>query len=204
MENGLICCMFTGIIETQGIIKKIIEKGTNKTFWIKSPVSSKLSVNQSVAHNGVCLTVEEVKSNRHRVTAIGETLAKTNLGDWNDETQINLERCLRINDRLDGHFVQGHVDAIALCVDKKQKHGSWEYSFEFPTEFNSLIIEKGSIAVNGISLTAFNVTNSNFDVAIIPYTFDNTNMSLVKVGQKVNIEFDMLGKYIDRKLSLNK
>ena len=196
--------MFTGIIETQGIVKKVIGKGTNKIFWIKSPVSSKLRVDQSVAHNGVCLTVEEVKKNRHRVTAIAETLAKTNLGDWIDGTQVNLERCLRIDDRLDGHFVQGHADATALCVDKREKHGSWEYSFEFPPEFNSLIIEKGSITVNGISLTAFNVTSANFDVAIIPYTFDNTNMSLVNVGQKVNIEFDMLGKYIDRKLSLNK
>ena len=196
--------MFTGIIETQGIIKKVIEKGTNKTFWIKSPISTKLKIDQSVAHDGVCLTVEEVKNNRHRVTAIAETLAKTNLGEWVDGTQINLERCLRLNDRLDGHFVQGHVDATALCVDKKERHGSWEYRFEFPAEFNSMIIEKGSITVNGISLTAFNVTNANFDVAIIPYTFDNTNMCLVNVGQKVNIEFDILGKYIERKLSLNK
>jgi riboflavin synthase len=196
--------MFTGIVETQGIIKKAIEKGTNKIFWIKSPLSSKLKVDQSVAHNGVCLTVEEVKNNRHRVTAIAETLAKTNLGNWNQGARVNLERCLRINDRLDGHFVQGHVDTTALCVARKEKDGSWEYSFEFPTEFNSLIIEKGSITVNGISLTAFNVTNTNFDVAIIPYTFDNTNMRLVNVGQKVNIEFDMLGKYIHRKLSLNK
>lgn len=196
--------MFTGIVETQGIVKKIIEKGNNKTFWIKSPISTKLKVDQSVAHDGVCLTVEEVKNDRHRVTAIAETLAKTNLGDWNDRTQINLERCMRLNDRLDGHFVQGHVDATALCIEKNEKHGSWEYSFEFPTEFKSLIIEKGSITLNGISLTAFNVTTTNFDVAIIPYTFDNTNMSLLNVGQKVNIEFDMLGKYIDRKLSLNK
>lgn len=196
--------MFTGIVETQGIVKKIIEQGSNKTFWIKSPISIKLKVDQSVAHDGVCLTIEQVKNNRHRITAIAETLAKTNLGDWNEGTQINLERCLRINDRLDGHFVQGHVDATALCVDKKEKHGSWEYSFEFSREFNSLIIEKGSISVNGISLTAFNVTSTSFDVAIIPYTFNNTNMGLVKVGQKVNIEFDMLGKYIDRKLSLNK
>jgi riboflavin synthase len=196
--------MFTGIVETQGIVKKVIEQGSNKTFWIKSPISIKLKVDQSVAHDGVCLTIEQVKNNRHRVTAIAETLAKTNLGDWNEGTQINLERCLRINDRLDGHFVQGHVDATALCVDKKEKHGSWEYRFEFPMQFNSLIIEKGSITVNGISLTAFNVTGTNFDIAIIPYTFENTNMGLVNVGQKVNIEFDMLGKYIDRKLSLNK
>ena len=196
--------MFTGIVETQGIVKKVIEKGTNKTFWIRSPISSKLKVDQSVAHDGVCLTVEEVKNNRHRVTAIAETLTKTNLRDWHDGTEVNLERCLKINDRLDGHFVQGHVDSTALCVDKKEKEGSWEYRFEFPTKFNSMIIEKGSITVNGISLTAFSVTDTSFDVAIIPYTFDNTNMNLVNVGQKVNIEFDMLGKYIGRKLSLTK
>ena len=196
--------MFTGIVETQGIVKKISEGGTNKTFWIKSPISSKLKVDQSVAHNGVCLTVEEVKNNRHRVTAIAETLANTNLNDWFDGTKVNLERCLKINDRLDGHFVQGHVDTTALCTDKKEKVGSWESRFEFPMGFNSLVVEKGSIAVNGISLTAFKVTDTSFGVAIIPFTFDNTNMRLVNVGQKVNIEFDMLGKYINRKLSLIK
>ena len=196
--------MFTGIVETQGLVRKIIEKGANKTYWIKSSISSKLKVDQSVAHNGVCLTVEEIKNSRHRVTAIDETLAKTNLNDWLEGTQVNLERCLKITDRLDGHFVQGHVDATAICVDIKEKDGSWLFRFEFPEEFNSLIIEKGSITVNGISLTAFNITNTNFDVAIIPYTFENTNINVVNMGQKVNIEFDMLGKYINRKLSLNK
>lgn len=196
--------MFTGIVETQGIIKKIIENGTNKTFWIKSPISSKLKPDQSVAHDGACLTIEEVKGNQHRVTAISETLSKTTLGDWQKGTQINLERCLKINDRLDGHFVQGHVDSPAICVDKKEKDGSWEFSFQFLPEYASLIIEKGSIAVNGISLTVFNVTGTTFDVAIIPYTFKHTNMNHVKPGQKVNIEFDMLGKYITRKLSLSK
>jgi riboflavin synthase len=196
--------MFTGIIETQGIIKKIIEKGTNKAFWIKSPISSKLKPDQSLAHNGVCLTVEEIKGSRHRVTAISETIDKTTLGNWQEGSVINLERCLKINDRLDGHFVQGHVDATAICIDKKEKDGSWEFRFQFPPEFGSLIIEKGSITVNGISLTAFNVSNDSFDVAIIPYTYENTNMKTVHVGQKVNIEFDMLGKYINRKLSLSK
>ena len=196
--------MFTGIVETQGIIKKVIEKGTNKTFWIKSPISSKLKPDQSVAHDGACLTVEEVKGGRHRVTAIAETLSKTTLSDWLEGSTINLERCLKINDRLDGHFVQGHVDASAICVDKKEKDGSWEFSFQFPPEFASLIIEKGSIAINGISLTIFNVLEATFDVAIIPYTFEHTNMNLLKPGQKVNIEFDMLGKYINRKLSLSK
>jgi riboflavin synthase len=196
--------MFTGIIETQGIIKKITEKGTNKTFWIKSPISSKLKVDQSVSHDGVCLTVEDIKDNRHRVTAIAETLTKTSLGDWQEDSVINLERCLKVNDRLDGHFVQGHVDIVAICTDKKEKDGSWEFSFQFPLRFGELIIEKGSVAVNGISLTAFNVSGNSFDVAIIPYTYEHTNMNTIDTGQKVNIEFDMLGKYINRKLSLSK
>ena len=196
--------MFTGIVETQGIIKKLTGKGTNKTFWIKSPISSKLKADQSVSHDGVCLTVEEIKGNRHRVTAIAETLNKTNLGDWIEGSVINLERCLKVNDRLDGHFVQGHVDASATCIDKKEKDGSWEFTFQFPEKFGEMIIEKGSVAVNGISLTAFNVNGNSFDVAIIPYTFRHTNMNSVNVGQKVNIEFDMLGKYINRKLSLSK
>jgi riboflavin synthase len=194
--------MFTGIVETQGIIKKVIEKGANKTFWIKSPISSKLKPDQSVAHNGACLTVEEVKGGQHRVTAIAETLSKTTLGDWQKGTTINLERCLKINDRLDGHFVQGHVDASAMCIDKKENDGSWEFSFEFLSEFATLIIEKGSISINGISLTIFKVTGSSFNVAIIPYTFEHTNMNLVKPGQKVNIEFDMIGKYIHRIISI--
>ena len=196
--------MFTGIVETQGIIKKVIDSGTNKTFWIKSPISSKLRPDQSVAHDGVCLTVEETKGSRHRVTAIAETLSKTTLGHWQEGSLINLERCLKINDRLDGHFVQGHVDTSAICIDKKEKEGSCEFSFQLRPEFASLMIEKGSIAINGISLTIFNVSETAFDVAIIPYTFTHTNMNLLKPGQKVNIEFDMLGKYINRKLSLNK
>jgi riboflavin synthase len=196
--------MFTGIIETQGIIKKITEKGTNKTFWIKSPISSKLKVDQSVSHDGVCLTVEDIKDNRHRVTAIAETLTKTSLGDWQEDSVINLERCLKVNDRLDGHFVQGHVDIVAICTEKNEKDGSWEFSFQFPLRFGELIIEKGSVAVNGISLTAFNVSGNSFDVAIIPYTYEHTNMNTIDTGQKVNIEFDMLGKYINRKLSLSK
>ena len=196
--------MFTGIVETQGIIKKIIEKGTNKIFWIKSPISSKLKPDQSVAHDGVCLTIEEIKGSRYRVTAIAETLSKTSMGEWQEGSTINLERCLKVNDRLDGHFVQGHVDTIAICTDKKEKNGSWEFSFQFPLQFGEQIIEKGSVSINGISLTAFNVSANAFDVAIIPFTFENTNMNTIHVGQKVNIEFDMLGKYINRKLSLSK
>ena len=194
--------MFTGIVETQGIIKKVVEKGANKTFWIKSSISSKLKPDQSVAHDGACLTVEEVKGGQHRVTAIAETLSKTTLGDWQKGTTINLERCLKINDRLDGHFVQGHVDTSAICINKREKGGSWEFGFQFLPEFATLIIEKGSISINGISLTIFNVNEITFDVAIIPYTFEHTNMNLMKPGQKVNIEFDIIGKYINRKTSL--
>jgi len=196
--------MFTGIVETQGIIKKVIEKGGNKTFWIKSPISSKLKPDQSVAHDGACLTVEKVKDSQHRVTAIAETLSKTTLGDWQKGTAINLERSLKINDRLDGHFVQGHVDASATCIDKKAIGGSWEFSFQFLPEFATLAIEKGSICINGVSLTIFNVTETTFDVAIIPYTFEHTNLNLVKPGQKVNIEFDMLGKYINKIITSSK
>jgi riboflavin synthase len=196
--------MFTGIIETQGLIKKIETNGSNKTYWIKSPISSKLKVDQSVAHDGVCLTVEQVKNNRHKVTAIAETLSKTNLENWQTGSAINLERCLKINDRLDGHFVQGHIDTTAECTNRLGKDGSWEFRFQFPRSFSHLVIEKGSVAVNGISLTAFNVTETSFDVAIIPYTFDHTNLKTLETGKHVNLEFDMLGKYISRKLSLNK
>ena len=196
--------MFTGIVETQGIVKKIDARGTNLTFWIKSSISSKLKVDQSVSHDGVCLTVEEIKGNRHRVTAIAETLHKTNLVDWHDGSVINLERCLKVNDRLDGHFVQGHVDTTAICTDKKEQEGSWEFRFQYPAGFEELVIEKGSIAINGVSLTVFNIDKDSFHVAIIPFTYEHTNMNAINIGQKVNIEFDMLGKYINRKLSLSK
>jgi riboflavin synthase len=147
--------MFTGIVETQGIIKKITEKGTNKTFWVRSSISSKLRPDQSVAHDGICLTVEEVKDSRHKLTAIAETLSKTNMGEWQEGSIVNLERCLKVNDRLNGHFVQGHVDTVATCIDKKEKDGSYEFGFQFPLKFGQLIIEKGSVAVNGSTLLLF-------------------------------------------------
>lgn len=196
--------MFTGIIECQGIIKKIAETGSNKTFWIKSVVSPKLKINQSISHDGVCLTVEEVKKNRHRVTAIEETLKKTTLGNWQPGQIINIERCLKLNAHLDGHFVQGHIDATGLCIDKSEKEGSFEFRIRFPEGFAGSIIEKGSIAINGVSLTAFNVSQNSFDVAVIPYTFENTNIKFLDPGSIVNLEFDMVGKYIHRKLSLSK
>lgn len=194
--------MFTGIIETSGIVKDIISSGTNKTFWIASSISNDLAIDQSVAHNGVCLTVEEVKNGLHRVTAIEETLLKTNLNGWRIATFVNMERCLHMNGRLDGHIVQGHVDAVATCVSTINKNGSWEYIFQFDKKFAALVIEKGSISLNGISLTIFNVKENCFTVAIIPYTYEHTNMQYLKTGDIVNVEFDMIGKYVNRKLSL--
>jgi riboflavin synthase len=194
--------MFTGIIESAGIVKEVITNGSNRTFWIESPISGAFKPDQSVSHSGVCLTVEEVNGTIHRVTAIAETLTKTNLGDWASGTMINLERSLQLGDRLDGHIVQGHVDTVAVCKTMAEKKGSWEYCFEFPKKFAELVIEKGSIAVNGISLTAFNIRKKSFSVAIIPYTFEHTNIKVIKAGTRVNIEFDMIGKYLLRKLSL--
>ena len=190
--------MFTGIIETTGKVSKISSIGTNKTFWVESPISDQLKVDQSLSHNGVCLTVEKLEGNSHQVTAIDETLKKSNLGNWKEGDLINLERCLQVNGRIDGHMVQGHVDATAICTKIEQKEGSWEFSFEFPKKFSHLVIEKGSIALNGISLTIFNVKKKAFSVAIIPYTFEHTNIQTLQMGNQVNIEFDMVGKYIAR------
>jgi riboflavin synthase len=194
--------MFTGIVEAFGIVHSIEKQGTNTTFWISSPISDELKIDQSVAHNGVCLTVEEVKEGRHRVTAIEETLKKTNLFEWQEGILVNLERCMTFNGRIDGHIVQGHVDTTAICTDKKDANGSWEYRFQFPAQFGSLVIEKGSISLNGISLTVFNVDADAFSVAIIPYTYTHTNIQQVKEGSSVNIEFDMIGKYVNRMLAL--
>jgi riboflavin synthase len=194
--------MFTGIIETTATITSIITQGTNKTFWLSSPISAEFTVDQSVSHNGVCLTVEEITHGLHRVTAIDETLQKTNLGSWKEGSVINLERCMQMNGRLDGHIVQGHVDATALCANVIEKDGSWEFSFDTDKKFAGLMIEKGSISLNGISLTIFNVTESGFSVAIIPYTYTHTNMQHLQAGQTVNIEFDMIGKYVSRLMQL--
>ncbi len=190
--------MFTGIIENTGKIEEVLSVGTNKTFWISSPLSNELKVDQSLSHNGVCLTVEEVKEGMHRVTAIAETLEKTDVGDWEKDKLINLERCMLINGRLDGHIVQGHVDTTAVCLASTEKDGSWEFQFEFDEKFKTLIIEKGSVCINGISLTAYNVTDNSFCVAIVPYTYYHTNIKNISVNSTINIEFDILGKYIAR------
>lgn len=194
--------MFTGIIENTGKIAAISARGTNLSFWISSPISDELKVDQSVSHNGVCLTVEAVEPGRHLVIAIEETLKKTELGNWQPGTEVNLERCMLMNGRLDGHIVQGHVDTTALCTARKELAGSWEFSFQFPAEFAHLVIEKGSIAVNGTSLTCFNVTRNSFTIAVIPYTYEHTNIHQVTTGSRVNIEFDILGKYVQRRFEV--
>lgn len=194
--------MFTGIIETLGSVKEVISSDSNKIFWVESSISSQLKTDQSVSHNGVCLTVEDIKDNMHRITAVNETLQKTNLNEWQTGTLVNLERCIQLNDRLDGHIVQGHIDTKGTCIKRKETGGSWEFAFDFPRKFADLVIEKGSISVNGISLTAFNVKRKSFTVAIVPYTFENTNIKEVKKGDMVNLEFDVIGKYLFRRLSL--
>ena len=195
--------MFTGIIECFGKVQSVTLQGTNRQYWIQSPLSAELQADQSVSHDGVCLTVEAIENGQHRVTAIAETIAKTNLSTWEPGHIVNMERCMQMNGRLDGHIVQGHADCTAQCLSVTEKGGSWEYCFEFHTEFAALIIEKGSVAVNGTSLTCFAVTRNSFKVAIIPYTFEHTNIHQIQVGSPVNIEFDILGKYIQRKLSLD-
>lgn len=190
--------MFTGIIESTGRVLEVTESGANKTFWIESPFSSRFSVDQSIAHDGVCLTVEEVQGARHRVTAVAETLNKTALHQWVPGKEVNLEQSLLPSRRLDGHFVQGHVDATGVCKKIKDQNGSYELRFRFPKKFAPLVIEKGSITVNGISLTLFGVKKASFNVAIIPYTWQHTNLQNIKEGDEVNLEFDMIGKYITR------
>jgi riboflavin synthase len=195
--------MFTGIVESSGFIRDIIASGDNLSFWIESSLSPSLKVDQSLAHDGVCLTVEELRSGQHRVTAIRETLQKTRLRTWKTGDPVNLERAMVLGARLDGHMVQGHVDATGVCESVREANGSWEYRFSFPKQFAALVIEKGSICLNGISLTAFDVEANLFSVAIIPYTYTHTNISGIQPGSLVNLEFDMIGKYIQRARALD-
>ncbi len=190
--------MFTGIIESTGIISAIQKEGSNFHFTIKSSVSDNLKIDQSVSHNGVCLTVVAKDKNEHRVTAISETMEKTNLAFWKTGSIINLERAMLLNGRLDGHFVQGHVDGTGLCISKKEAAGSWIFSFRFHEKFAPLVIEKGSVCINGVSLTVFNVSRDKFSVAVIPFTFENTQFQHLSTGEIVNLEFDVLGKYFLR------
>lgn len=194
--------MFTGIIECLGTVADIKHEGTNRTFFISAPFINELKVDQSVSHNGVCLTVTEINDATYSVTAVAETLAKTNLEQLEVGHIINLERCLPANGRFDGHFVQGHVDAQVTCLSIKELNGSWQFIFQFEPNYAPLLVEKGSIALNGVSLTVFNIGYDTFEVAIIPYTYHHTNFQYLQVGDKLNAEFDILGKYIHRHLQL--
>lgn len=194
--------MFTGIIEAFGTVREVAQRGQNKTFWLQSGLAAELKVDQSLAHNGVCLTVEEVQGEHYRVTAVAETLEKTNLHEWGPGTLVNLERSLLPSSRLDGHFVQGHVDSTGICEQIDDRNGSWEMLFWFPKAFAPLVIEKGSIALNGVSLTVFGVKKKHFTVAVIPYTYSHTNLHALREGSLVNMEFDLLGKYLQRRAVL--
>lgn len=194
--------MFTGIIEGLGRISTVNVQGSNRSFLLQCNFTHELQVDQSLSHNGICLTVEAITGNEYQVTAVEETLSKTNAGLWKTGELVNLERAILMNGRLDGHLVQGHVDATAKVKEISVLDGSWTVDFQFPSSFAALIIEKGSVCVNGVSLTAFNVTGNEFRVAIIPYTYEHTNFKFLEPGHMVNIEFDMIGKYVNRFISL--
>jgi riboflavin synthase len=192
--------MFTGIIETLGRVADLKQEGGNLHITVTSSISSELKIDQSVAHNGVCLTVVALQDGTHTVTAIEETLNKTNIGHLKTGDLINLERCMQMNGRLDGHIVQGHVDQTAVCIAYKKLDGSWEYTFEYDPSRGNVTVEKGSVCINGISLTVVNSQANSFSVAIIPYTYEHTNLQQVREGSVVNLEFDIIGKYVARLL----
>jgi riboflavin synthase len=188
--------LFTGIIETLGTVTQLKREQSNLHITIQSAISKELKIDQSVAHNGVCLTVVAIADDSHTVTAIDETLQKSNIGDFKLGDLVNLERCMQMNGRLDGHIVQGHVDQTAICINLQENDGSWVYTFEYDAANGNVTVEKGSVCVNGISLTVVNSKDNSFSVAIIPYTYEHTNLQQVKVGAKVNLEFDIIGKYV--------
>jgi len=190
--------MFTGIIETLGIVKKIEKEQENVHFTIQTDITNELKVDQSVAHNGVCLTVVDIFENNYKVTAIKETLDKTNLGFLEVDTEVNIERAMKLGDRLDGHIVQGHVDQTGICTEIKDAEGSTYFTFSYDPNFSNITIEKGSVTINGVSLTVVNSTKNTFSVAIIPYTLSNTIFKNLKKGDIVNLEFDVIGKYVAR------
>jgi riboflavin synthase len=194
--------MFTGIIETLGIIKEIKRENENLNIIVSSLITNELKIDQSVAHNGVCLTVVAIHEDQYTVTAIKETIIKTNLSDWKVGDLLNLERAMKLGDRLDGHIVQGHVDQIGICKSIEEANGSWYFTFEYDSKLNNITIEKGSITVNGVSLTVVNSKENEFSVAIIPYTYDHTNFKNFIIGTKINLEFDVVGKYVARLYSL--
>jgi len=190
--------MFTGIIETLGRITKIEKQANNLHFTIDSQITDQLKIDQSVAHNGICLTIVAVDNSQYSVTAIKETIEKTNISKWKVADLINLERALKVGDRLDGHFVQGHIDQTAICTAIKPAKGSTYFTFEYDKSFGNITIEKGSITVNGVSLTVVNSQENTFSVAIIPYTLEHTTFKNCVIGSLVNLEFDVLGKYITK------
>ncbi len=195
--------MFTGIIESLGVIQGIEKDKDNIHITIASSITEELQIDQSVAHNGICLTVVSLNKALYTVTAIGETIKKTTISHWQKGERINLERAMKLGDRLDGHIVQGHVDQIGTCTTIKETNGSWYYTFEYDESIGNITIEKGSATVNGVSLTVVDSKKNGFSVAIIPYTFEHTNFKTFEVGTKVNLEFDVIGKYIS-KLYANK
>lgn len=190
--------MFTGIIETSGKVVDIQPNQENLDITISSSISDELKIDQSVSHNGVCLTVVGLQAGKHIVTAIKETLQKSNLGSLKTGDQVNLERCMQLNDRLDGHIVQGHVDQTGICTEVKDMQGSWLYRIKYDPSLGNVTVEKGSVCLNGISLTVVDSQEDSFSVYIIPYTYEHTNLKDVKAGDPVNIEFDIIGKYVGR------
>jgi riboflavin synthase len=195
--------MFSGIVEATGRVMRIEREQSNVHFWVNASFADELAIDQSVAHNGVCLTVVALESDQYKVTAIAETLQRTNLGVWLEGTEVNLERCLKLSDRIDGHMVQGHVDTTATCVSVDETDGSWKYFFEYEHKPEWTTVPKGSICVNGVSLTVVDSEKGRFSVCIIPYTYEHTNFKQLSAGQLVNLEFDIIGKYVMRYMSIN-
>lgn len=196
--------MFTGIIESAALIERIEKDNENIHYTFSSPLTHELKIDQSLAHDGVCLTVVAIGADTYTVTAIKETLEKTNLREWQEGSAVNLERAMKLGDRLDGHIVQGHVDQTGTCISVEEAGGSWYFTFEYDPAANNITIEKGSITVNGVSLTVVNSQDNSFSVAIIPYTYEHTNFKYFKVGTTVNLEFDVVGKYVARLHGLRK
>ncbi len=190
--------MFTGIIETHGKVQEIRNENDNLHISVQSSITNELKIDQSVAHNGVCLTVVAIQNDVYTVTAISETINKTNLGGWKMGDFLNIERAMKLGDRLDGHIVQGHVDQTGICKEVREANGSWYFTFEYDSKLNNITIEKGSITVNGVSLTVVNSKENEFSVAIIPYTYDHTNFQNFEVGTIINLEFDVIGKYVTK------
>ena len=188
--------MFTGIIESLGTVRDLKKDADNLHITVFSSITNELKIDQSVSHNGVCLTVVAINNDEYTVTAIRETLDKTNLSDWKTGDIVNLERAMKLGDRLDGHIVQGHVDQIGICKSIENANGSWYYTFEYDASLNNITIEKGSVTVNGVSLTVVNSKQNEFSVAIIPYTYEHTNFNAFEVGTRINLEFDVIGKYV--------